>query len=126
MKSSFVLAILALAVSSSLAWAQDADPAKGANQFKKCMACHDIDQGINKIGPTLKGVVGRKAGEEANYSYSDAFKAKVAGGLVWDDANLTTWITAPQTFIPGTKMAFAGIKKPQDVANLIAFLKSKQ
>jgi cytochrome c len=102
----------------------EGDAAAGAKVFNQCKACHEVEKGVNKVGPTLKGVVGRKAAAVADYKYSEAMIAKGAEGVVWDDANLTAYLTSPKTFVPKGKMAFAGLKKPEDLANVIAFLKT--
>ena len=100
------------------------DAAAGEKVFNQCKACHDIEKGVNKVGPTLKGVVGRKAASVADYKYSDAMIAKGAEGVVWDEATLTAYLPDPKAFVPKTKMAFAGLKKPEDVADVIAYLKA--
>jgi cytochrome c len=102
----------------------EGDAAAGAKVFNQCKACHDVEKGVNKVGPTLKGVVGRKAASVADYKYSEAMTAKGAEGLVWDEANLIAYLANPKAFVPKTKMAFGGLKKPEDEANLIAFLKT--
>ncbi|MET0271093.1 MAG: c-type cytochrome [Sphingomonas sp.] len=101
-----------------------ADPAKGADVFKKCAACHNADQGgANGLGPNLWGVVGEGVGQGAGgFAFSDALKSK--GGR-WDWDNLNAWLTSPKTYAPGTKMTFAGLSKPEDRANVIAYLNSK-
>lgn len=114
------LALMALAT-PALA---DGDAAAGEKVFIKCKACHENEKGVNKIGPTLKGVVGRPTASVPGYNYSDAMKAKGAEGLVWDEATLTAYLPDPRKFVPGTKMAFAGLKKPEEVANVIAYLKA--
>lgn len=119
-----------LAFSAVLAFAApafaDGNPDAGKTVFIKCQACHEAEQGVNKIGPTLKGVVGRKTASIADYKYSDAMAAKGAGGQVWDEATLTAYLPDPKAYVPGTKMAFAGLKNPQEVADLIAYLKTKK
>lgn len=102
----------------------DGDAAAGEKVFAKCKACHENEKGVNKLGPTLKGVVGRKAASEAGFKYSEAMMAKGAEGLVWDEANLATYLADPKAFVPKNKMAFPGLKKPEDVADVIAFLKA--
>ena len=97
---------------------------KGEAVFAKCKACHEVEKGVNKVGPTLKGVVGRKAASVEGYKYSEAMAAKGAEGVVWDETNLTTYLADPKAFVPKTKMAFAGLKKPEDVADVIAYLKA--
>jgi cytochrome c len=114
-----MMGLLGLSTASN---AQDAE--KGAKVFKKCMACHAIDD-KNKIGPSLKGIVGRKAAIVEGFKYSDAMLAKGAEGVIWDEATLAAYLPDPKAFVPGTKMAFPGLKVPEDVADLIAFLKTK-
>ena len=124
MKKLAVAAFAALAALSLPALAEG-DAAKGEKVFNKCKACHDVDKGINKVGPTLKGVVGRKIASVEGYKYSDDMAAKGAEGGVWDEATLTTYLPDPKAFVPKTKMAFAGLKKPEEVADGIAYLKTK-
>jgi cytochrome c len=97
-----------------------ADIDRGAKTFKKCATCHSIGKGeAAKVGPNLYGVVGRKRGSFAGFSYSEAMKAK---GGNWDSESVNSFITKPKEYLPGTKMAFAGLKKPQDRADVILFL----
>lgn len=101
-----------------------ADVAKGEAQFKKCASCHSIDKGgANGIGPNLYGIVGEKHGAVAGFSYSDALKG--TSDKVWDWQGLAAWLANPKKYIPGNKMSFAGIGKPEDRANLIAYLNTK-
>jgi cytochrome c len=102
----------------------DGDAAKGEKVYLKCKACHDIEKGANRVGPTLKGIVGRKAASVADYKYSEAMIAKGAEGAVWDEATLAAYLADPKAFVPKTKMAFAGLKKPEDVSDVIAYLKA--
>jgi cytochrome c len=105
--------------------AQEPNAEEGAEVFKKCRACHDIGPDAkNKVGPVLNDVVDRKAGTIEGFSYSEANKAAGAKGLVWTDDVLFKYLENPLTFMPGTKMAFAGLKDPQDRKDLIAFLKT--
>ena len=98
----------------------DGDPVKGEQTFKVCKACHHIGEGAkNFVGPELNGVVGRKAGTVEGYNYSDANKNS---GLTWDEATLTKYLKNPREVVPGTKMAFPGIPKDEDIANVIAYL----
>ena len=98
-----------------------ADPAKGAEVFKKCAACHNAaNGGPNALGPNLWGVLGEGIGKGANgFAFSDALKSK---GGVWEWQNLSDWLKSPKAFAPGTKMTFAGLSKPEDRANVIAYL----
>jgi cytochrome c len=98
------------------------DPEEGATVFNKCRACHRIGPGARTVvGPELNGVVGRKAGSIEGYPYSAALKA---AGLTWDEATLTQWLRSPRALVPGTRMTFAGISKDDDIANVIAYLKT--
>ena len=101
-----------------------ADPAKGEGQFKKCTACHTINQGgANGTGPNLWGVVGAAIGKHApGFPYSPALAGK---GGNWDFDALNQWIKSPRDFAPGTKMTFAGISKAQDRADLLAYLNAQ-
>lgn len=100
-----------------------ADPAKGADVFKKCASCHNAEPGgANAIGPNLYGVIGKPHGHLPNFAYSSGMKAKPG---VWDFDALSTWLHKPKAYIEGTKMAFAGLSDPQDRANVIAYLNSK-
>jgi cytochrome c len=98
-----------------------ADPAKGADVFKKCGACHNAEKGgPNALGPNLWGVLGESIGQGANgFAFSDALKQK---GGKWDFKQLNEWLTSPKAFANGTKMTFAGLSKPEDRANVIAYL----
>lgn len=102
--------------------AQAADAAAGKDVFKVCMACHTAEQGKNKVGPSLFGVVGRPAASIEGFKYSPPMKEKAAGGLVWTAENLDAYIKAPKEIVPGGTMAFAGLKDDAKRADLIAFL----
>lgn len=103
----------------------DGDVAKGEKVFKKCMACHTVGDKTNKVGPYLMGVVGRKVAVAEDYAYSDSMKEFAATGVLWDEATLSAYLENPKSVVAKTKMAFAGIKKEDERADLIAFLKSK-
>ncbi|KKZ67110.1 cytochrome c [[Emmonsia] crescens] len=100
------------------------DATKGAGLFKtRCAQCHTLEEGgANKIGPNLHGLFGRKTGQVEGYSYTDANKSK---GVIWDENTLYTYLENPKKYIPGTKMAFGGLKKPKDRNDLITFLKNE-
>jgi cytochrome c len=94
----------------------------GQKLSRACAACHSFEQGgPNRVGPDLFGVVGRGVASHEGFAYSDALKAK---GGSWTVAELNKWLFNPKADVPGTKMVFAGLSKPQDRANLIAFLQS--
>jgi len=98
------------------------DAANGANLFKTniCSACHAVVKGgANPVGPNLFGVVGRKAGSLAGYSYSPAMKAS---GMTWDEDTLAKYLMSPSTVVPSNKMIFAGIKKESDADDVAAYL----
>lgn len=101
-----------------------ADPAKGAEVFTKCASCHNAEQGgANGIGPNLWATVGDEIGKgKGGYAFSEALSGK---GGKWDFEALYAWLKNPKAFAPGTKMSFAGLSKPEDRANVIAFLNSK-
>ncbi|WP_106640791.1 c-type cytochrome [Allosphingosinicella vermicomposti] len=97
-----------------------ADAAAGANVFKKCAACHNAEKGgPNALGPNLWGTLGKPHGHVAGFAYSDALKG-VPG--VWTWQGMSDWLKSPKAYAPGTKMTFAGLSKPEDRANLIAYL----
>lgn len=99
-----------------------ADPAAGQNVAKACASCHSFEKGAaNKVGPNLYGVVGSKHGHVEGFAYSDAIKSKEGN---WDYAGLNEFLYNPKAYAPGTKMTYAGLKKDQDRANLIAYLRS--
>ncbi|WKL56756.1 cytochrome c family protein [Asticcacaulis sp. ZE23SCel15] len=93
---------------------------EGKKQFGKCRSCHVlIETTATTTGPHLYGVLGRKAGTEGSYPYSDAMKAH---NVTWDFATLDTFLTKPRDAVPGTKMAFLGIKEAKDRENLLAYI----
>ena len=100
-----------------------ADITKGKEITKKCISCHTFEKGgANRVGPNLWNIIGNKKahlGDKFNYS-----KAMLNKGGTWEHQDLFEFLTKPQAYIKGTRMAFAGISKPQDVADLIAYLKS--
>ena len=111
-----------LAAMSGVAHA-DGDAKAGAVVFKKCMACHTATEAKNKVGPSLMGLIGRPVASVPDFKYSDAMKALGADGKKWDEALLATYLPDPKKLVPKTKMAFPGLKKPQDVLDVIAYLK---
>ncbi|MDF8333867.1 c-type cytochrome [Novosphingobium cyanobacteriorum] len=112
-------AVAAVGAGATSATAAGADAAKGKTVFARCVACHDLNTGKTLLGPSLKGVMGRKAGSVANFAYSPAMKAK---GVTWNATTLDAFLTAPMKYAPGTRMPFAGIPNAQDRADLIAYL----
>ena len=109
---SAALAVLPLAAAP--AWAQ------GEKVFARCKTCHEVAKPQNKIGPHLVGLFGRKAGSVESFKYSEAM---AGSGKVWDEATLASYLKDPKGDMPGNKMAFPGLKKEDELANVIAYLK---
>jgi cytochrome c len=114
---SAALAVLPLAAAP--AWAQG-DPAQGEKVFARCKTCHEVAKPQNKIGPHLIGLFGRKAGGVEGFKYSEAM---AGSGKVWDETTLASYLKDPKGDMPGNKMAFPGLKKEDELANVIAYLK---
>lgn len=121
----FVAILSFSALVANAAQSQEGDAAAGATVFNKCKACHDAETGKNKVGPSLKGVIGRTAGTHEGFKYSKAMTDAGAGGLVWDEAKIAQYLKDPKRFVPGNKMAFPGLKKDDEIANVIAYLKQQ-
>jgi cytochrome c len=96
------------------------DVAAGEKVFRQCAACHAVQAGVNRTGPSLHGIIGRKAGSVEGFRYSDANKNS---GKTWTQQAMFDYLENPRAAIPGTTMAFAGLKKAEDRANVIAYLK---
>ncbi len=103
----------------------DGDVANGEKIFKKCLACHSVTEKANKVGPYLVGVVNRPVASIDKYQYSDAMKSYAASTKTWDEATLNAYLENPKSIVPKTKMVFPGLKKPEERADLIAYLKTK-
>ncbi len=121
------LSIGAIALSLAAAGAASArDPAlvaAGEKVFRRCAACHKIGPDArNAVGPELNGLIGRTAGSEPTFDYSAAMLEAGQRGLVWDESTLDAYLTDPKALVPGTNMQFAGLRKPEDRAAVIAYL----
>jgi cytochrome c len=117
----YSLALIAAALALPSAAAKAQDLAAGEQSFKKCLPCHAVGDGAaNKVGPQLNGLDGKKAGTTPDYSYSEANKNS---GLVWSGAVFEEYIKNPMAQMPGTKMAFPGIRNETEISNLWAYLK---
>ena len=119
MRSLSVAALFVALAMPGIAEAQDV--AAGEKSFNKCRACHQVGETAkNIVGPVLNGLFGRKSGTIEGFNYTDANKNS---GIEWNDAIFAEYIKDPKAKIPGTKMAFAGIKNDQEIKDLTAFLK---
>jgi cytochrome c len=115
-----LLSVAFVALASGPVLAQEGDPAAGEKVFNKCKACHVLDEEQNRVGPYLLGVFGRPAGSVEGFTYSSAMKDS---GIVWSEETIAEYVADPKAMIPGNKMFFPGLKKEEDVANLLAYLK---
>ncbi|SRR5690606_10800683 len=122
MHSRGLIGLVFLVAALSPAAAQDAE--NGEQVFRKCRACHQVGDGAkNTVGPQLNGIVGRVAGGVDGFNYSKANRKAAEEGLVWTEENLMAYLENPRKFMPGTKMAFAGLRDEQERKDVIAFLK---
>ncbi len=103
----------------------DGDAKLGEKVYKRyCLACHKVgDKARNLVGPVFNDLFGRTAGTVEGYKYSDAMRAAGQNGVVWDEQTLRAYLPKPRDFVTGTKMTFVGLKKPEDIENLIVYLR---
>lgn len=121
---SLILAGLAAMTISAPAFAAG-DPATGEKIFNKCKVCHAVGEGAKtRVGPELNGLVGRKAASVEGFAYSEGLKDLAMKGLVWSEDKLAEYLRNPKAFNSGTKMMFAGLPKDEDIADVIAYLKT--
>lgn len=113
-------AFLALAAGPALA---EGDPGAGKTAFRKCTACHTLQAGRHRVGPSLAGLFGRVPGSAEGFRYSPAMMAFGATGAIWDEATVDAYLADPKGFIAGNRMVFPGLKDAGERADLIAFLK---
>ena len=117
---------VAMMISGAALAEEGPDLAKGKKIFARCKACHTLEEGgPDRIGPNLHGVFGRTAGTKEGFSYSKAMVAKGEEGLVWSEETLTEYLHKPKDLVPGGSMSFPGLKKEEDLADIIAYLKSE-
>ena len=121
--------VLAIAVATlglgNLAFADEAKVAAGEKVFKKCKACHAVGESAkNKVGPQLNDLFGRVPGSIEGYKYSKAMVAYGEDGKVWDEEILAAYLAGPKKLVKGTKMSFSGLKKPDDIANILEYLET--
>ncbi len=120
----FVASLLALSLVAVLPAAAE-DVEAGVKVFKKCAACHTVGEDAkNRVGPQLNALFGRAAGSIEGFKYSRAMVTAGAEGLVWDEETITGYLRKPKAYLKGTKMVFAGLKKDQDIVNVMAYLKT--
>ena len=121
-KLTLFTALMGLAALPALA---DGDAADGEKVFKKCKACHDVGEDAkNKTGPVLNGIVGMAAAQNPDFKYSDDMKAAGEAGLTWDEETLDKYLKKPKDVVPKTKMTFAGLRKEDEIEDVIAYLKT--
>ena len=103
---------------------QNASIERGEKIAKKCSACHSLNKGgPHKVGPNLYGIIGSNIASKPGYSYSDALSSK---GIKWSYEEIFSFLNSPKRYAKGTKMSFAGLRKPEDVADIVAFLHSQK
>src|SRR6516165_5639875 len=121
MKLSCILSGVVVLLSSALvARAQGlGDAQRGAQVFAQCKVCHSLEAGKNMLGPSLHGLIGRKSGSVPGFAYSSAMKNS---NVTWNDDTLSKYLSDPKAFIPGDKMAFPGVKDPNKLGDLLAYL----
>ena len=122
LNTAFAVVVAALTIPSAAALAQAGDAAKGERVFAtQCKACHTLERGGASVtGPNLYGLMARKSGGMPGYGYSEAMRRFA---IVWDEKTLANYLRDPKGDMPGTKMVFAGVKRPDQLADLIAYLK---
>jgi cytochrome c len=100
----------------------EGDAVAGKKIFRKCAACHTLEPGKKKVGPSLYGVIGRTAGTAEGFKFSKAMKAYGESGVVWSAETLDAFLTAPRKVVKGTRMGFPGLKMPRDRADVITYI----
>ncbi|MFC7473754.1 c-type cytochrome [Dankookia sp. GCM10030260] len=118
MRPTMMLAAMALLLPAAARAEGDAEAGKTAFN-RRCMVCHAVAEGQNKVGPSLHGVVGRASGTAANFNYSPAMKN---AGKTWDAAAIDAYLQDPKAYVPGNRMILAGIKEEAERQNIIAYL----
>ncbi|MDB5316558.1 MAG: transporter [Rhodospirillales bacterium] len=123
MRASTFFAAAALMLPATGAFAQAGDADAGQRVFNQCRACHTIEAGgRNGVGPNLNGVVNRAAGTREGFRYSANLRELAAGGLTWDEATLARYLANPKDVVPRGTMSYAGLRQPQQIADVIAYL----
>jgi len=120
----YLAAALALILAAGAAQADSHGAGKaedGKKVFDKCKVCHSLQAGKHGVGPSMAGIFGRKSGTGGGFKYSQPMIEK---GVVWNDTTIAEYVADPKTYIPGNKMIFPGLKKKEEIADLIAYLKT--
>jgi cytochrome c len=113
--------LIALQITDASGAQLSGDTERGRRIFAQCATCHSPEQGVNRVGPSLYGIIGRPAGTIAGFRYSDANRNS---GITWSEQELFNYLENPRARIPGTTMAFVGLRNPQQRADVIAYLKA--
>ncbi len=101
------------------------DPAAGKRVYNACKACHELTRERNRVGPHLVQIINRPVAAVENFRYSKALREKGEEGMVWSEENLAQWLRNPRKFIPGNRMAFRGLRKDEDIRNVIAYMREQ-
>lgn len=120
-KGLITLVVLGLGGSVFLTGQAAADPEHGEQVFRRCQACHALEPGQNKVGPSLHDIMEQPAGHVEGFAYSDALKQS---GLVWNDETMSEWLKNPKKLVKGTKMAFPGLRKDEDINDVIEYIRT--
>jgi len=124
-KKIFISIILVASIVANFNIANAGDIKAGEKIFNKCKACHGVKEGgKNKLGPNLWNIVGAPIAAKDGYKYSKALKAYAEEAGNWNEENLTVWLKKPKDLVKKTKMIFPGLKKADDITNILAFLKA--
>lgn len=113
---------VAAGLAAGMAVAQSCDVASGEKVFARCKACHKAEEGLHGIGPSLFGVVGRPVASLPDYEYSEAMRAFGDPGIVWNHERLASYLEDPRAVVPGTTMAFVGVPRTEQRADLVCYL----
>lgn len=123
LRYTFLFVLSTLTATLHAAGGGSGNPVKGAELFKQCAICHAVGEGAeNTVGPNLNHVFGRAAASIDGYAYSDAMQAKAEEGLIWEEESLYTFAAGPKWFVPGTTMGFEGLRREQEIKDLLSWL----